>query len=178
MKAKFSKRPKRRRQNAQCPFCGHMFSGQGLSGHMRFVHHTPATVSSKRLPRARVEMRTPSADERTPYLVKPLLSYKELTQRLINEIDLWDHKQPSPCCKGTLRSAKRVLGVVDEALSGCYICGNCGEWYHSEADTNKPIARKTSDGKILYGTKLTRMTWAIPTEAEMDESYSGEDQLG
>ena len=177
MNIKVSKRAKRRRQNAQCPICDRIFSGQGLSGHMRFVHHTPVTVSSKRLPKARVEMRTPGTDERTPYLVKPLMSHQQIT-KLVQDLDIRDHGQPSPCCKGTLRSAKRVLGISVKELDGCYICGNCGEWYHQEADLKKPIARRTSDGKMLYWTKLKRMIWEIPNETELDESYSGEDRLG
>jgi len=169
MVVKVSKRAKRRRQNAQCPICGRMFSGQGLSGHMRFAHHTPATVSSKRLPKARVEIHKPSTDERTPYLVKPLMSYKELTRRLVKDMELWDHKQPSPCCKGTLRSAKRVLGMSIEELDGCYICGNCGEWYHQEADPGKPMAQITSDGKIIYESKLVHMVTEIPEDSELNE---------
>jgi hypothetical protein len=145
---------------------------------MRFVHHTPATVSSKRLPKARVEIRTPGINERTPYLVKPLLSYEELTKRVLKEIDLWDHKQSSPCCKATLRSAKRVLGMSIGELDGCYICGNCGEWYHQEADTKKPIARRTSDGKMMYESKLVHVITEIPDDTELDQSYSGRDRLG
>ncbi len=178
MNTKVGTRAKRRRQNAQCPICGRMFSGQGLSGHMRFVHHTPATVCSKRLPKARVEMRTPGIDERTPYLVKPLMSYKELTKRLLKEMELWDHKQPSPCCKAILRSAKRVLGMSIKELDGCYICGNCGEWYHLEPDKDKPMALRTKDGKMIYESKLVHLIQEIPTDAELDESYSGEDRLG
>jgi hypothetical protein len=128
------KRAKRRRQNVQCPICDRMFSGQGLSGHMRFVHHMPATVISKKLPKAKIKIRPPEADERTPYLVKPVMSYEELVKRVHLDIELLDYKQPSPCCGGVLRSAKR---------------------YHQEPDLKKPIGRL--DGRMFYKPKLTHL---------------------
>jgi hypothetical protein len=122
---------------------------------MRFVHHMPATVISKKLPKAKIKIRPPEADERTPYLVKPVMSYEELVKRVHLDIELLDYKQPSPCCGGVLRSAKRVLGILVSALDDCYICTKCGEWYHQEPDLKKPIGRL--DGRMFYKPKLTHL---------------------
>jgi len=93
-------------------------------------------------------------------------------------MELQDYRQPSPCCKGTLRSAKRVLGMSIEELNNCYICSNCGEWYHLEPDLNKPLALRTKDGKVVYESRLSHMIQEIPDDSELGEGYSGEDRLG
>jgi hypothetical protein len=100
-------------------------------------------------------------------LIKPLMTHDELIKVALTDIELQDHREPSPCCKVELRSAKRVLGIPDLALDGCYICANCGEWYHQEADKTRPIAR-LRDGTVLYGTRLRHLPQEIPEDKEID----------
>lgn len=119
----------------QCSVCGKLIYPQGMKKHLEWAHNAPSVVSGK---------------GRRPVLVKPL--------RLFSEGKHPDYLEPSPCHKALLRNAKAVFGLEDSALDSCFICAQCGEWYHLGA-------RPATEAELAEGSKRLRLVLRhIPPE--------------
>ncbi len=100
----------------KCQVCGVILkSAQGRAGHMRFVHGVTSAGQPLKKP--------------APVLVKPRSGGKTIQELLMEDAP---STRRSPCCSAALRDAQAVLGVRESALTDCYICARCGEWYKYE----------------------------------------------